>query len=200
MPPTLKAKVWWIAVGSEDLARGGCSEEAAELGILRVAEEVHWYHPNDVVVIQGMLPRSNLPGGQLSDAALRSHASSSVLPSFLRRNSKSGGSNEDAVRGVALWPSIERINGQLAQFCEQHTKMIYFDASDLFLGTTGNQYYRSHGQEIVKDLMPDFVHPSAEGMQILAQRMEKELMRIINQGDEANDVEKKDGRGGSNRR
>jgi hypothetical protein len=186
--------VWWISVGSEDLSRGGCSEEATELGILRVAEEIHWLRPDDAFVIQGILPRSNLPGGQLYDTAKRAPA---VLPSFLRRNSKStggGSSPPDGNRGAgaALWPSMERINEQLAKFCELHPRMIYFDASDLFLGTAGNQYYRSTGREIVKELMPDFVHPSVDGMQILAKRMEKELKRIIYQQDEANDIEKQD--------
>lgn len=186
LPPKLKSKVWWIVVGSEDLARGGCSEEATELGILRTAEEVHWYRPNDVVVIQAMLPRSNFADGRLADAT--SKRSSVVLPSFLRRNSK-GGSD---LSGAALWPSMERINQQLAKFCEQHEKMIYFDASNLFLGTMGNEYYKSQSQEILKELMPDFVHPSVQGMQVLAKRMEKELLRIIYQADEGNDVEPKE--------
>jgi lysophospholipase L1-like esterase len=188
MHPKLKSKVWWISVGGEDLARGGCSEEATELGILRVAEEVQWHRPNDAVVIQGMLPRSSYADGRLFDTAART---SSVLPSFLRRNSKGGGGDSGDDR-ASLWPSMIRINDQLAKFCEGHPRMVYFDASNLFLGTVGNEYYKSQRQEIVKELMPDHVHPSVQGMQVLAQRMEKELMRIINQEDEANDIEQKE--------
>jgi lysophospholipase L1-like esterase len=190
MHPKLKSKVWWIAVGGEDMARGGCSEEATELGILRVAEEVQWHRPNDVVVIQGMLPRSSYADGRLVDTPTRT---SSVLPSFLRRNSKGGDSvNDDR---ASLWPSMVRINDQLAKFCEVHPRMVYFDASNLFLGTVGNQYYKSKTQQIVKELMPDHVHPSVQGMQVLAHRIEKELVRIIYQEDEANDIEQKEEEG-----
>ena len=175
------------------MARGGCSEEATELGILRVAEEVQWHRPNDAIVIQGMLPRSSYADGRLFDTAART---SSVLPSFLRRNSKGGGGDSGDDR-ASLWPSMIRINDQLAKFCEGHPRMVYFDASNLFLGTVGNEYYKSQRQEIVKELMPDHVHPSVQGMQVLAQRMEKELKRIINQEDEANDIEQKEEEEGS---
>ena len=174
MTRSLKAKVWWILIGSEDLARGGCSEEATVLGVLRVAEEVHYFHPNDVVVVQGILPRSG------DDGLLQQK--SSGLPSLFRRGSNMGN---------ALWPSIERVNQQLMMFCEKHSHMVYFDASKLFLGSIGNEYYKSKRVEIVKELMTDFVHPSVQGMQVLAQRMDNELNRIINQEDEVNDNEQR---------
>jgi hypothetical protein len=68
---SLSTNVWWLLVGTNDLGRGGCSEEATVLGILRTAEELHYSHPDAVIVIQGILPRSNRPDGSLTQVPLR---------------------------------------------------------------------------------------------------------------------------------
>lgn len=47
------------------MALGLCSEEVVTLGIMRIAEELHHQFPDSVVVIQGILPRSNHRDGSL---------------------------------------------------------------------------------------------------------------------------------------
>ena len=163
------------------MARGECSEDATVLGILRTAEEISYRHPGDIVVIQGILPRSSRPDGSLS--------TKSAVHSLFRRTH-----TEEYVRKVArkeflLWPSILRINKELALFCEKHEHMVYFDAAKLFLGSIGNEHYRQASQEIIPALMRDFVHPTEKGMEIMGDAIAKELNRIIYEEDEGNDIE-----------
>ncbi|CAB9503693.1 Platelet-activating factor acetylhydrolase IB subunit beta [Seminavis robusta] len=65
MPTNLKAKVWWLLIGANDLALAMCSEDVVTLGILRAAEEIAFQNPNAKIVIQGLLPRSNHKDGSL---------------------------------------------------------------------------------------------------------------------------------------
>lgn len=65
MPTSLNPKVFWLVMGTNDLALGMCSEEVVTLGIMRVAEEVHHHYPEAIVVVQGILPRSNHRDGSL---------------------------------------------------------------------------------------------------------------------------------------
>jgi lysophospholipase L1-like esterase len=59
----------------------------------------------------------------------------------------------------------------------------------LFLGTLGNDHYTAKSQQIVSDLMPDYVHLSVEGHRVLGNAILRELQRIIFEDDERNDVE-----------
>lgn len=44
----------------------------------------------------------------------------------------------------------------------------------------------------MQELMPDYIHPSVKGYQLLANLMEKEVKRIMFDDDEDNDVEEKE--------
>lgn len=168
-------------MGTNDLVRGECSEEAVVLGILRTAEEISYRHPEDIVVIQGILPRSSRADGGLS-------LKSSVHSLFHRTHS------EEYVKKLThdeflVWPSILRINKELEEFCEKHKHFVYFDAGSLFLGSMGNDHYRQQTQEIIPALMRDFVHPTEKGMEIMGTAIAQELNRIIYEDDEDNDIE-----------
>jgi lysophospholipase L1-like esterase len=180
-PDSLTSKVWWILIGTNDLARGGCSEEATVLGILRVAEEIHFRRPGDVVVIQGILPRSNRPDGALI------HRSS--IHSLFERTHSREYAVKMAQKQFNLWPSIVNINAELESFCAKHEHMVFFDASNLFLGIPSNANYNGKQEEIIQELMGDYVHPTAKGMEVMGNAIAKELNRIINEGNEENDVE-----------
>ena len=60
IPASLNPKIWWILIGSNDLGRGQCSEEAVLLGIMKLAEEISLLKPNSVVVINSILPRPKI--------------------------------------------------------------------------------------------------------------------------------------------
>lgn len=91
-----------------------------------------------------------------------------------------------------LWPSIQAINKELELFCQKHDHIVYFDSTELFLGSIGNKHYRQKGQQIISDLMPDFIHLSTEGYRVLYLGIIKELKRIILDHNEANDIEHAD--------
>jgi hypothetical protein len=63
MPPEFNPRVWWVALGMNDLGRMQCSEEVVILGILRVVEEILTRKPDAEVVINSMLPMADLRGG-----------------------------------------------------------------------------------------------------------------------------------------
>jgi len=65
IPPEFNPKVFWILAGTNDLSSDLCSEEIVTLGLMRLAEEIHHHYPKAVVVLQGILPRSNHKDGTL---------------------------------------------------------------------------------------------------------------------------------------
>jgi lysophospholipase L1-like esterase len=182
LPQSLNSKVFWLLIGTNDLSRGGCSEEATVLGILRTVEEIAFSNPGSVVVIQGILPRSSRQNGSLEKVGGRAHHL------FEWHHSETFKANQ-ARRHFLLWPSIQKINQQLATFCKEHDHLVYFDVDSLFLGTLGNDHYTAKSQQIVSDLMPDYVHLSVEGHRVLGNAILRELQRIIFEDDERNDVE-----------
>jgi lysophospholipase L1-like esterase len=186
MPAQLKARVFWILIGTNDLARGGCSEEVVLLGILRLADEIHFQHPDAVVVIQGILPRTSSKDGTLEG---KNAALISKLIHPASGDTERAHSALEARSRFQLWPSILNINQQLASFCEKHDHLVYFDANDLFLGSMGNEHYRAKGKTIISDLLPDMIHPSFDGYRIMAKVIKKELGRIIHEHNESNDIE-----------
>jgi len=189
MPKQLYSKLFWISIGTNDLARGGCSEEATVLGILRVAEEVYYNNPGSDVVIQGILPRSSR-----SDGSLAPTPTASRIPLFGKKLS-SKQQSEAARRNFQLWPSIKAINKELEDFCTNHGKIIYFDASALFLGSMSNSLYRSKSEQIMAELMPNYVNPSVNGHKILNKAIQQEYINIVLDEHEENDIEEKTGSG-----
>ncbi|GAX25402.1 hypothetical protein FisN_5Lh502 [Fistulifera solaris] len=178
LPKYLSASIYWLWAGSNDLRQGYCSEEATVLGILNTAEYLSWHDPDAVVVIMGMLPFSTHDGVLTESSTSR----------FFGSKAKSV---EKAKKRYHFWPSIEAVNKELEDFCTNHTQMIYFDASHLFIGNMGNQYHKQQSLHLMQELMTDFVHPSVKGYQLLADLIQNEVKRIILDDDEDNDVEEK---------
>ena len=180
MPENLNANVFWLMLGTSDLARGGCSEEAVVLGMLRVAEEIHDKFPQAVIVIQGILPRTSREDGLLEPRSMHKQ--------LLGKHHTEKYYAEMAKNAFLLWPSIQAINDMLAKFCKGHEYFVYFDAAALFLSEVrdpkiGKTY------KIVKKLMPDFVHPSPDGWKILGKAIYKEYNRIVLDEDQENEIE-----------
>ena len=185
MPGTSKEfhpNVWWLSIGTNDLSRGGCSEEATVLGILRVAEEIAFHFPESKVVIQGILPRSRRPDGTLEDRP----------KSFFGGGGGIFGDQSSGRINFSLWPSIQSINEEVADFCKGHPQMVYFDAASLFIGSAGNDHFRSSKPQVLTQLMPDGVHLSYEGYQVLGRVIRHEIDKILC-GDFENDIEQKGG-------
>lgn len=177
--------------GVNDLVRGGCSEEVTVLGILRLADEINFSNPNSVIVIQGILPWSEHSDGTLTPPKTKK-------AQHLFGRDKSGKAQayksiKSALRNAGLWPSIQRINGELAKFCAEHKHLVFFDASKLFLGTMGNDVYQSKDEHIITALLSGGKKLTSEGYRVLGDAVKEELERIIYDDNEENDVETRDG-------
>lgn len=175
-------------IGLNDLIRGGCSEEVALLGILRLADEIYFHNPYSVIVLQGILPWTKNVDGSLAmpKSRYRPHV-------FGNAEQKKVYSVKEAKENFFLWPSIQHINSELAKFCSQHDHLVYFDASALFLGSMGNEFYKQKDQHIITDLLAYGKHLSYNGYKVLGEAIRKELGRIIYEDDETNDIEVKGG-------
>ena len=182
MPENLETNVFWLMLGASDLARGGCSEDAVVLGILRVAEEIVDRNPGAVVVIQGILPRTSREDGLLEPRSFHKH--------LLGKHHTEKYYSDMARNAFLLWPSIQTINKMLEEFCEGNEYFVYFDAAALFLTDVRDpKLGKTH--KITKKLMPDYIHPSPEGWKILGNAIYKEYNRIVLDEDQENEIETK---------
>ena len=175
--------------GINDLIRGGCSEEVAVLGILRVADEIYFSNPNSIIVIQGLLPWTTNKDGSLSPATNhnRQHMFGRHKDDMAYKTLKA------AKKFGSIWPSIQHVNSELARFCAEHDHLVFFDASPLFLGTMGNHVYQSNEQHIIPALIEGGQKLTFEGYKVLGGAILQELERIIYDDNEANDVETRGG-------
>ena len=64
LPDELQSKVYWLLIGTNDLSQN-CSEDIVILGILSVVQEIRSKKPNSIVVINGLLPRTDDVDGRL---------------------------------------------------------------------------------------------------------------------------------------
>jgi hypothetical protein len=163
--------VFWLAIGMSDLVRGGCSEEAAFLGILRVADEINFNYPDAKVVIQGLLPWSRSSDGSLDPIPHGFHP--------LRKNKPTTTSLKVALATFSYWPSIQHINSELENFCAEHDHLTFFDVSELFLGSLGNKVYKHGEQQIITALLYQGKRLSYRGYTILGKAIQDKLDHMI---------------------
>jgi hypothetical protein len=180
MPPSLKSKVYWLQSGINELIRGGCSEEATLLGILRVADEIYFSNPKSVIVIQGILPYSKSDDGNLQHEH-HGHTMNNARQKEFKI--------KDAAKYNSIWPSIQTINSELEKYCRLHDHLVYFDVSALFLGSMGNEYYKQKEKHIIVDLLLHGKILTYDGYTVLGTAIHDKLSKIINKGDETNDIE-----------
>ena len=110
--------VWWLQIGTNDLAMTQCSEEVVILGILRIADEIKVQHPDSVVVVQSILPRSSSSDGHVRTITNSSHATKTLF----RHPTKVYVKTDE----YPLWPSIELINSEVAKFCAKHEHLVRY--------------------------------------------------------------------------
>ena len=139
LPPDLQPSIWWISIGTNDFGRAlpHCSAEVVILGIKRVVEELRQLRPGSRIVVNSVLPRSEDDlNGRLLD-------------------------NKNPNR-ITVWQGIMEVNRGLRDYCSKIENVVYFDATNMFIrqdeGMKGVD-----GMYIPKDLMYDFLHPTAEG-------------------------------------
>jgi len=125
IPENLNPKVWWILIGTNDLglpqfatskyfSKDLCSEEVVVAAIVRVVREVQKMRPDAAVVVNGLLPRSNIESCQLSYGAPV---------------------EEDN------WLAVKNINKMLKAFCDTDERLHYFDAGGAFIAGDGGSVH-----------------------------------------------------------
>lgn len=142
MPVSLKPKVWWVLIGTNDLYSGGCSVQAVLQGIIQIVMEIQRHDANAIVVVNSILPRAG--GGRRGGSKLASK----------------------------LWQDIMWINKHMECYVQADPKLDFFNATDLFLMNNDTRY-------INETLMPDMLHPSAEGSQVWGTEVVKRVKELI---------------------
>jgi len=169
MPYGLTPKVWWVGIGVNDFSAKGCSEEVVLLGILRVVEEIQNSHPDDIIVINSILPvKRNLDG-------LLEHIGKHHEDVALKKKEKNLLDSEmSAKRGhIDFWPSIVSINEELSKFATKHKGVKFFNADSIFVEE------RDGGKYMKLDLFADPVHPNQAGHKKWNSAIKKRLHEIL---------------------
>lgn len=173
MPYGLTPKVWWVGIGLNDLTMKGCSEEVVLLGILRVVEEIQNSHPDDIIVINSILPVVRNTDGLLEhlgkhheDVALKKKEKNLLDEEMNKKRDH-----------VDLWPSIVAINEELSKFASAHKGVKFFNADNVFVEE------RQNGKYVKMDLMHDTVHPNLSGHKKWNSEIKKRLHEIIKDGE-----------------
>ena len=176
MPDGLDPKVWWVGIGINDLTVKGCSEEIVLLGILRVVEEIQNRHPDDVVVINSILPI------QRNEAGLLEHVGKHHEDIALKKKEKDMADGEMSSKRlhIDLWPSIVAINEELSKFASKHHGVKFFDADSVFIEERADER-GVMGKYLNMDLMHDPVHPNLVGHKRWNNAIKKKLAAILNQ-------------------
>jgi len=79
IPYYLNPKVFWIVIGTNDLAIKQCSEEVVLLGILRVIEEIQSIRPDAKIVVNSIIPMTDDVKGRVPTIAGGNHKRTRIL-------------------------------------------------------------------------------------------------------------------------
>jgi len=175
MPDGLDPKVWWVGIGINDLSIKGCSEEIVLLGIMRVVTEIRNRHPDDIVVINSILPVQRNEAGLLEHVG--GHHEHIALTK--KETDMDDGKMSSKRLHIDLWPSIVAINEELSKFASKHHGVKFFDADSVFTEerTDKKGVVRKY---LKKYLMHDPVHPNLPGHKRWNNAIKKELAAILN--------------------
>jgi len=75
----------------------------------------------------------------------------------------------------SLWDDIEAVNEELKNYAANRDKVEYFETHVFFLDRT----VPDENLQIDGKLMPDFLHPSAEGYKLWGQEIVDKLKNLI---------------------
>ena len=109
MPDYLNPSVWWLVLGTNDLAMGQCSEEIVLLGILRVVEEITEMHPMAKIVISGILPMTTDKKGRVPNLS-NEDKKEKVDPK--KNNKKKNKNNKNADERRQLQEELRKLKQQ----------------------------------------------------------------------------------------
>lgn len=135
-----------------------CSAEMVLIGIIRVVEELLVQKPGSTIVINGLLPRTYNRSGYVARGRSRKWWKSKSPPAM-----------------PALWDDIEAVNEELRNYAGSRDKVEFFETQCFFVDRTAPE----ENLQIDGQLMPDFLHPSAEGYQRWGEEIVARLRSVI---------------------
>lgn len=154
----MNPQVIWVLIGTNDFGITFCSAEMVVIGIVRVIEELLVRKPASTIVLEGLLPRTYNRKGYVSKGRSRKwwkHKSPPAMPS--------------------LWDDIEAVNEELKNYADSRAKVEYFETFVFFVDKDAPD----ESLQIDGKLMPDFLHPSAQGYTLWGQEIVEKLKSII---------------------
>ena len=128
------------------------------IGIIRVVEELILRKPGSVIVVNGLLPRTYNRYGYVGRGRARKWWKSKSPPAM-----------------PSLWDDIEAVNEELKNYAESRDKVEYFETHVFFVDPS----LPDENLQIDGRLMPDFLHPSAEGYKLWGEEIVKKLKSLI---------------------
>ena len=147
---SIQAVVFWILIGTNDIGNTFCSPEMVVVGVLRVVEEIRHLRPNSHVVVNGLLPRTfNLEG-------------------FVTKPGKFKPS---------LWNDIKAINDELKLYATYRDGVSYFETNNVFYKNPDTT--NENELQIDKELMSDYLHPTAKGYRLWGNEIYDVLQRLV---------------------
>lgn len=162
---SIKSPVFWLLIGTNDMGWAWCSPEVTLIGILRVVEELRAKKPGSTIVINSLLPRTfDKEKGKLLWE-------------------KEPGHTIDANNPPSLWKDIQAINEQLEKYSRTRDNVEFFDVNDIFLKDT---LVAEKDMQINKDLMGDYLHPSASGYKLWGDEIVKKLDFLLTHNPDRN--------------
>lgn len=128
------------------------------IGIVRVVEELLLQKPSSTIVVNGLLPRTYSRNGYVGRGRSRKWWKSKSPPAM-----------------PSLWDDIEAVNEELKNYAASRDKVEYFETHAFFVDRSVSE----ENLQIDGKLMPDFLHPSAEGYKLWGQEIVNKLNGII---------------------
>lgn len=193
-----KPKVWWLVLGTTDLAEHECSEEIALLGVLRVIEEITTQQPDAIVVVNSILPIMVDGSGHETGIKYDMHDRHSYDATSAEANFNEDVElpavteteeiqQNDQSRRMFVWPfqrkeeeeerkflsSVAAVNSQLKKFCEKNKNVEFFDADKIFID------YFEDGNFLKAELMNRHGVPTESGSTLWHQEITKSLQELL---------------------
>lgn len=129
------------------------------IGIIRVVEELLRRRPGATIVVNSLLPRSFDRKGYVARGRRGRWWRSSSRPAL-----------------PSVWDDIEAVNEELKNYAGNRRRVVFVDTTHLFFEDVSvpEDHLRIDGK-----LMPDHLHPSAEGYRLWGEIIVKELERLV---------------------
>jgi lysophospholipase L1-like esterase len=162
LPDALEPQVIWLLIGTNDFGNTWCSAETVLIGIIRVVEELLQRKPAATIVVNGILPRTYNRQGFVARGRSRKWWKSRAPPSM-----------------PSLWDDIEAVNEELKNYASSREKVEYFETRAFFVDRLAPE----ENLQLDGKLMPDFLHPSAEGYRLWGQEIVDKLKMIMSKQD-----------------